>query len=512
MQALHTPAEAAQWLRDRVTGTLCADSRQLVAGDGFIAWPGAAVDARRFVTQALAQGALACLVEREGVDAFGLDDARVAHYAGLKAHTGLIAAEFFKQPSQQLAVVAVTGTNGKTSSAWWLAQALSAAGEGWAMPCGMVGTLGVGCPPAADVALTESALAAIQSTGLTTPDPVLLQKTLRRFVEQGLRACAMEASSIGIEEQRLGGTDVRVAMFTNMTQDHLDYHGTMEAYWQAKRQLFAWPGLQAAVINQDDPLGAELATTLAGGALDVWTVSIRQNARLQARNIRYESQGVFFEVAEGDAVVALQTRLMGAYNVSNLLGVMAAMRSLGIPLAVVARVCSSLHPVPGRMECLGEADEPLVVVDYAHTPDALAQALGALRPFAERRGGKLWCVFGCGGDRDASKRPLMGAIAAQKADQVVITSDNPRSEKPEAILAQILLGVTQRDAVHVQSDRAQAIADAVAAAAPNDVILLAGKGHEATQEIAGHKLPFSDRMQALQALQRRSLTPQENHP
>lgn len=509
MQALHSPAEAAQWLRQRVTATLCADSRRLAPGDGFIAWPGAAVDARQFVTRALEQGASACLVEREGLDAFGLNDARIAHYAGLKAHTGLIAAEFFAQPSAQLAVVAVTGTNGKTSSAWWLAQALSGATEGWAIPCGMIGTLGVGCPPAANVAPTASALAAIQSTGLTTPDPVLLQKTLRRFVDQGLRACAIEASSIGIEEQRLAGTDVRVAILTNVTQDHLDYHSTMEAYWQAKRQLFAWPGLRAAVINLDDPLGRELVQSLNSDTLDIWTVSIHQSARLQARNIRYESQGVCFDVVEGDATALLQTRLMGVYNVSNLLGVVAAMRSLGLPLPVAVRVCSTLHPVPGRMECLGELGEPLVVVDYAHTPDALAQALIALRPFAERRGGKLWCVFGCGGDRDASKRPLMGAIASQKADQVAITSDNPRSEKPEAILAQILLGVTQRESVHVQLDRAQAIAEVVAAAAANDVILLAGKGHEETQDIAGVKLPFSDRVQALQALQHRRLTPQE---
>lgn len=512
MQALHSPVEAAQWLRQRVTGTVSADSRQLTPGDGFIAWPGAAVDARQFVTQALEQGAAACLVEREGADTFGWNDTRVAHYAGLKAHTGLIAAEFFGRPSRQLAVLAVTGTNGKTSSAWWLAQALSATPAQWATPCGMIGTLGVGRPPQVDATPTASALAAIQSTGLTTPDPVLLQKTLCRFAEQGLRACAIEASSIGIEEQRLAGTEVRVAILTNVTQDHLDYHGTMEAYWQSKRQLFAWPGLKAAVINVDDPLGSELAQALDPLALDVWTVSARQAARLQARNIYYESQGVCFEVVEGETRVLLQTRLMGVYNVSNLLGVLAAMRSLDIPLPVAAQVCAALQPVPGRMECLGEVGQPLVVVDYAHTPDALAHALGALRPFAQRRGGKLWCVFGCGGDRDASKRPLMGAIASQKADQVAITSDNPRSEKPEAILAQILLGVTQRDAVHVQLDRAQAIADAVAAAAPNDVILLAGKGHEETQEMAGVKVPFSDRVHALQALALRRLPPQEKRP
>ena len=234
--------------------------------------------------------------------------------------------------------------------------------------------------------------------------------------------------------------------------------------------------------------------------------------RLQARNIVYESQGVCFEVVEGDATEVLRTRLMGVYNVSNLLGVLAAMRSLGVPLQDAVGACGALHPVPGRMECLGDAGEPLVVVDYAHTPDALGHALDALRPLAEQRGGKLWCVFGCGGDRDASKRPLMGAIASQKADHVAVTSDNPRSERAETILAQILLGVTQRDSVHVQVDRALAIAEVVAEAAVGDVILLAGKGHEDTQEIAGTKLPFSDRAHAAQALLRRRQPDQEIHP
>ena len=512
MLELHTPTQAAQWLREQVTGKLCADSRQLARGDGFIAWPGAAVDAREFVARALSAGAAACLVEREGAAAFGLDDARVASYAGLKAHTGLIAAEFYGAPSKQLAVLAVTGTNGKTSTAWWLAQALSALPKAQAVPCAMIGTLGVGRPPAAGAVQSDSPTEGIQATGLTTPDPVLLHHTLRQFVDQGLRACAIEASSIGLEEQRLAGTQIRVALFTNITQDHLDYHGTMDAYWRAKRQLFAWPGLAAAVINVDAPLGAELADSLDRSQIDVWTVSIRQTARLQARNIVYESQGVCFEVVEGDAVAMLRTRLMGVYNVSNLLGVLAAMRSLGVPLRDAVGACGALHPVPGRMECLGDAGEPLVVVDYAHTPDALGHALDALRPLADQRGGKLWCVFGCGGDRDASKRPLMGAIASQKADQVAVTSDNPRSERADTILAQILLGVTQRDSVHVQVDRALAIAEVVAEAAVGDVILLAGKGHEDTQEIAGTKLPFSDRAHAAQALLRRRQPDQEIHP
>ncbi|MGI9132992.1 MAG: UDP-N-acetylmuramoyl-L-alanyl-D-glutamate--2,6-diaminopimelate ligase [Rhodoferax sp.] len=501
MQTLSSPAQAALWLRQHVTGTLCADSRRLQPGDAFIAWPGAALDARRFVGAALAQGAAACLVEQAGLDAFGLDNPRVACYAGLKAATSAIAAEFFGHPSRQLAVLAVTGTNGKTSTAWWLAQALSALPQ--ARPCGMIGTLGVGRP-----APLEGAVAAedLVPTGLTTPDPVRLQQTLRQFVDQGLQACAIEASSIGIEEHRLDGTVLRVALLTNLTQDHLDYHGSMEAYWQAKCKLFAWPGLPAAVVNIDDPYGAQLARTLEGqGGLDLWSISSQRTARLQACNIGYSSQGLRFDVSEaGRPAQTLHSRLIGGYNVSNLLGVLAGLRALDVPLDQALAVCSRLGPVPGRMECLGNADEPLVAVDYAHTPDALAQALSALQPLARQRGGRLWCVFGCGGDRDASKRPLMGAIAAQKADLVVVTSDNPRSEKPESIIAQILLGSAPGPHLYVHADRAEAIAFAVAQAQASDVLLLAGKGHEQTQEIAGCKRPFSDRLHALQALRARS--------
>ena len=506
MQELHTPSEAAQWLRQHVTGTLQADSRQLAAGDGFIAWPGTAMDARRFVAEALARGAAACLVEQDGLAAFDLDDARVASFSGLKAATGAIAAEFFGSPSSQVAVVAITGTNGKTSTAWWLAQALSALQGDEARPCGMVGTLGVGRPPGSELPVgAQPGRSALTSTGLTTPDPVLLQRTLRQFADDGLKACAMEASSIGIEEHRLDGTRFQVAVFTNLTQDHLDYHGTMEAYWLAKRRLFSWPGLACAVVNVDDAQGHALADALVGSHLDVWTVSCQKPARLMVRNIAYEGPGLCFEVVEAGVSHVLQTRMIGAYNVANLLGVLAAMRGLGVPLQAAVQACSSLHPVPGRMECLGRAGEPLVAVDYAHTPDALSHALAALRPLAAQRGGRLWCVFGCGGDRDASKRPLMGAIASQKADQVVVTSDNPRSEKAESIIAHILLGLVHSKTVDVQTNRALAIEDTVMRAAANDVILVAGKGHELTQEIAGVKHAFSDREHAQQALRSRRL-------
>ena len=500
MQELHTPMQAALWLRQRVTGSLCADSRKLTPGDGFIAWPGTAVDGRQFVPGALGLGAGACLVEAAGAAPFVFEAQAIAGYTGLKADTGVIASEFFGNPSHQLAVVAVTGTNGKTSTAWWLAQALSALPTTAAIPCGVIGPLGVGRPPKHG-AMPGQAAAGVTSTGLTTPDPGLLQRTLGRVVDDGLDACAIEASSIGIEEHRLNGTRIRVAVFTNFTQDHLDYHGSMEAYWAAKRKLFAWPGLDSVVLNVDDAYGAALAATLGASALEVWTVSTQGAARLRAQNIAHGSLGLRFDVVEGDTSVVLSTRMIGTYNVANLLGVLAAMRSLGVSLQEAVAACSQLHPVPGRMECLGGEGQPLVAVDYAHTPDALGQALAALRPLAEQRGGRLWCVFGCGGDRDSAKRPLMGAIAARQADQVLVTSDNPRSEKPEAIIAQILLGLPHNGVVDVQVDRAMAIAEAIQRAGACDVVLLAGKGHEETQEIAGVKTPFSDRIQAQRALQ-----------
>ena len=500
MLQLHTPQEAARWLQSQVTGTLRTDSRQVRAGDGFLAWPGAAVDARAHVAGALAAGATACLVEQSGVDAFALDDPRIVAYDGLKAASGPVASHYFGEASQALRVLAVTGTNGKTSTAWWLAQAFSNLKHVAQIPCGVVGTLGIGIPP--DVI----------STGLTTPDPVALQAAFAKFASDGLQACAIEASSIGIEEHRLDGTQIHTAILTNLTQDHLDYHGSMQAYWQAKARLFVWPGLRAAVINVDDPYGAELAGTLASAkagatVADLWTVSMLagsgNRARLQAHAIDYRSDGVCFDVVEDAQRVPLTTRLIGDYNVANVLGVVAAMRTLGVPLPAAVQACSALTPVPGRMECVSLKGQPLVAVDYAHTPDALAKALDALRPVAAQRGGKLWCVFGCGGNRDTSKRPLMGAVAAGHADQVMVTSDNPRSEAPDAIISQILLGLAGVPEVSVEPDRALAIAQVLAQAAASDVVLVAGKGHEDYQEIAGQRLPFSDKAQVQHALAQR---------
>jgi UDP-N-acetylmuramyl-tripeptide synthetase len=490
MQQLHTPSEAAQWLRAGVTGALHCDSRRIRPGDGFIAWPGAATDGRRHVASALAQGAVACLVERAGVEQFAFEALGIASYEGLKAATGPIAAAYYERPSAQLQVLAVTGTNGKTSTAWWLAQALSNLRQ--PIPCGLVGTLGIGRPPV------------VEHTGLTTPDPVLLQQQLRRFVDEGVKACAIEASSIGIVERRLDGTEIRVAIFTNFTQDHLDYHGDMDAYWDAKAELFDWPGLESAVINLDDERGIGLEQAMQVGPIDLWTFSCERPARLQAQEIGYGEQGLRFTVVEGSERHLLETRVIGQYNVSNLLGVLGAMRAIGVPLADAVAACGDLLPVPGRMERLQRAGQPVVAVDYAHTPDALDKALLALQPLAAQRGGRLWCVFGCGGDRDPVKRPLMAAVAEKNADRVVVTSDNPRSEKPQAIISQILLGLSRDDSVQVQADRALAIAETIASAAAQDVILLAGKGHEDYQEVNGVKNPFSDILHAQAGLDARS--------
>jgi UDP-N-acetylmuramoyl-L-alanyl-D-glutamate--2,6-diaminopimelate ligase len=514
MELLRTPQHAKEWLRARVRGTLHTDSRKLRAGDGFIAWPGAATDGRRYVQSALDAGAAACMVEAEGVQAFGFTDARIASYPALKAATGLVAAEYFDHPSRALDVLAVTGTNGKTSTAWWLAQALNTLGYGKAEPesagqfknkslqknelltpilCGLVGTLGIGAP------------GQMVFNGLTTPDPVLLQAEFARMQSQGATACAIEASSIGLAEHRLAGTAIRTAVFTNLTQDHLDYHGSMQAYGLAKRALFEWPGLQAAVLNIDDSEGEALAQHCAARGVQVWTVSqLRSDATVCARAVQYTDQGMAFTVREGSQEASVDCTLVGEYNVSNLLGVIAALRSLGIDLHAACLAVSQCSAVPGRMQSLTQTNAPLVVVDYAHTPDALEKVLAALRPITQSRGGQLHCIFGCGGDRDAAKRPLMAAAAERGAAHIVVTSDNPRSEVPGAIIAQIVAGLAAPARAQVEPDRALAIAHTIAQASAQDVVLIAGKGHEDYQDIAGTKHPFSDVVQAQKALLQRA--------
>ena len=528
VRALTDVATAVEWLRQQGVHHLQCDSRKVQPGDAFVAWPGFATDGRRYVPAALRAGAVACVVEADGLDAAldsGLWDGEVlstvplaqspacavASMSNLKALTGNMAAAFYCYPSRDLHVVAVTGTNGKTSTTWWLAQALAALSK----PCGVMGTLGVGVPGTG-----SQVLGGLVATGLTTPDPVLCQATLRRWADQGVWACAVEASSIGIAEHRLTGTELAVAVFTNFTQDHLDYHGSMAAYWEAKRALFDSPGLRAAVVNLDDERGAQLAVELASqsasNGMDVWTTSldVRCGARLTATGLQPTSAGMRFTVQEqlgsDTAVAELAVPFVGDYNAANLLGVLAAMRALGVPLVDAVQACAALTAVPGRMAPVngdaalaGAADLPLVLVDYAHTPDALDKALAALRPVVQLRGGALHCVVGCGGDRDATKRPLMAASAEAGATHVCLTSDNPRSEDPQAILDQMAAGLKSPVGARVEPDRARAIAQTLSTALPHDVVLIAGKGHETTQDVRGVKHPFSDHAHALAALRNR---------
>ncbi|MFN9280719.1 MAG: UDP-N-acetylmuramoyl-L-alanyl-D-glutamate--2,6-diaminopimelate ligase [Betaproteobacteria bacterium] len=534
MQHLASSTAAAAWLQARGVRALRTDHRQVRPGDAFLAWPGRRHDARLHAGAALAAGAAACLVESQGsaqgLDAVAVlaDDDRLAGLDHLKRQAGEVASAFWGHPSRLLDVVAVTGTNGKTSCTWWVAQALGALGQ----RCGVVGTLGVGEP-----------FAAFEPTGLTTPDAVALQTVFRRFADDGFAACAIEASSIGIVEHRLAGTVVAVAAFTNLTQDHLDYHGSMAAYGAAKRALFDTAGLKAAVLNVDDAHGHAWAQALAARpGLDLWTVSRAQaqgpaqashqasdgtvtGARLQAREVCHTAQGLELVLHERgaaghpDSRHAVRTALIGDFNVENLLVVAGCLRARAVPLADVALALGRLTPVPGRLQrvpavgAVGEAAQPAVVVDYAHTPDALQKALQALAPLARTRGGQLWCVFGCGGDRDATKRPLMGQSAVRGAAHVVVTSDNPRSEDPARILAQVMAGAQQAPvtaatrSLQAIEDRRAAIVHAVSQAVPEDVVLIAGKGHEQTQEIAGVKHPFCDVTEAMAALQARGAAP-----
>lgn len=370
-------------------------------------------------------------------------------------------------------MIGVTGTNGKTSVTQWIAQALTARGR----KCALVGTLGNGFP------------GALVPGPNTTPGAHVLREFLPESVRQGARACAMEVSSIGLHQNRVAGLRFDVAVFTNLTRDHLEYHGTMEAYAAEKAKLFAWPGLRAAVLNLDDAFGRELAGRLRGRVLTIgYTLEDERGADtvLRAAALAETGAGLSFAL-DG---IRFEVPVVGRFNAANLLAVIGALLAGGEKLADIAGALKHIVPPPGRMQPVGGENAPLVVVDYAHSPDALEKVLTTLRGTATARDGRLVCVFGCGGDRDPGKRPQMGAIAERLADAVVVTSDNPRGENPQAIIEQILAGMTVQPVV--EPDRATAIHVAIAQAGERDVILLAGKGHEPYQEIAGVRIPFSD--------------------
>ena len=485
-------------------GGLSADSRSLRAGDAFVAYPGANADGRRYIQEALARGAAAVLWEREG---FSWNDTwRVPNVAvdGLRGMAGEIAHEVYGRPSEKMWLAAVTGTNGKTSCSQWIAQALSSLGRKTAV----IGTLGSGFPPAPGC---EPALE-LEPSANTTPDAIELQRKLAELLQLGAQGVAMEVSSIGLDQGRVNGTQFDVALLTNFSRDHLDYHGDMERYAAAKSKLFETPGLSGAVLNMDDVLGVRIAQKLAGGKVACAGYGAHAGVAraagleffLEAENIRLTEQGLAFGLVSTWGRAEVHSTLLGRFNVSNLLGVLGVLLGAGVALEPAVAALAALTPPLGRMQRLGGGGKPLAVVDYAHSPDALEEVLVSLRPLLHAHAGRLICVFGCGGDRDRGKRALMGAIAARNAHQVVLTSDNPRSEDPLEIITEILEGVLGESetgrAPLVIADRRAAIAAAIAGAALGDVVLIAGKGHENYQERAGQRVPFSDAVVAAEAL------------
>ncbi len=467
---------------------LTADSRAVKLGSVFAAYPGTVRDGRAFIGDAVARGAAAVLWEREG---FGWDPAWTVPnlgVAGLRGQISRIAGHIYGNPSDTLWMAGVTGTNGKTSVSQWIAAALDALGRRSAA----IGTLGNGLVGERSEARN------------TTPDAIVLQRLLADYLRRGAHAVAMEVSSHGLDQERVTGIKYDAAVFTNLTRDHLDYHGTMEAYAEAKFRLFGARGLRHAVVNVDDAWGRRFVERLGSRGLDVITFGTAEaRARIVARDVRLSEAGVRFEVASDWGAGEVRCGVLGAFNVSNLLAVLGALLAAGVGFEQALAAVGSLEPVPGRLERLGGGAAPLVVIDYAHTPDALEKALEALRTVlhsdAGELPGRLVCVFGCGGERDAGKRPLMGEVAARLADHVIVTSDNPRGEDPHAIIAQVLQGILDSEAEAIE-DRQVAIFTAVHQARAGDVVLLAGKGHETYQEVAGERLPFSDREVARAAL------------
>ncbi|MEP6996988.1 MAG: UDP-N-acetylmuramoyl-L-alanyl-D-glutamate--2,6-diaminopimelate ligase [Betaproteobacteria bacterium] len=479
------PVELLGGLRVPVS-RISSDSRRVGTGDAFAAYPGAHVDGRAYIPDAIARGAGAILWETQG---FNWDRAwKVPHLPidDLKAKLGFIADVVYGHPSRDLWMVAVTGTNGKTSCAHWIAAGLDAA----ARRAAVLGTLGNGL------------IGALAPAANTTPDAALLQQMLADFRAAGAQAATMEVSSHGIDQGRVDGVAFDVALFTNLSRDHLDYHGTMAAYGAAKARLFAWPGLRVGVINADDAFGQSLLDSAKSHGRKVLSYGFGAADIVGAGLTSLPAGGLAFTVETPWGRGRVTTPLVGAFNAANLLGVLGVLLVSGVAFERALSILAALEAPPGRMQRLGGGDKPLAVIDYAHTPDALDKVLTALRP-AVGKGGELICLFGCGGERDRGKRPEMGRLAGRLADRVLVTSDNPRSEDPEAIASEIVHGIrdTGNRRYSVELDRAIAIASAIGEATRGDVVLLAGKGHETYQECGAVRQPFSDVEHAARALE-----------
>lgn len=478
---------------------LCLDSRELQPGDAFIALRGARHDARRYLPQALDAAAAVAIVEDEGLDATGRSlpmNAPSTHapstkvpstaalptiaVPALRQRVGEIASRYFGQPSRRLHVAAVTGTNGKTTVSHLFAQLVRAAGY----DCGVVGTLGASL----DGAPADSVH--------TTPDPLRLQEILADWAHRAVPFASLEASSHALHQGRVHGVDVDTAIFTNLTRDHLDYHGDMPSYAAAKARLFEFPSLRSAVLNADDEFSEVLRARL-DGAVSVLRYGLRAaNAEVRARRLDTSMDGLRLALESPWGAASVRCPLLGRFNAANLLAALSAALEAGLPFAALIAALERVEAPPGRMQALRRRGAPLVVIDYAHTPDALAQVLGALR---EQCRGRLIAVFGCGGDRDRGKRALMAGAVSALADYAVITSDNPRGEDPAAIIAEVEAAMTidYRSLV----DRGAAIAAAIGLAGRGDCVLIAGKGHERYQIVGTRRLAFSDCRVAWQALE-----------
>ena len=471
---------AAKYSLKTPVKAITADSRNVQAGSLFLAFAGEKVDGRQYIDDAIKNGASAVMWDAEGFDWHA--DWTIENIAikQLRQQAGNIACQFYNNPSSKMWVIGVTGTNGKTSITQWLSQCFNYLNR----KAAVIGTLGNGLP------------GSIEQTNNTTPDPILLQAMLADYVKQDAKVVAMEVSSHGLHQGRVNGVHFDVAVLSNLTRDHLDYHGTFEKYAAAKHRLFETSELRFAVLNADVDFGQTLADELADSDTVVVTYGIA-NGEIRASEIRFEN-GYFTFLAitpRGNATV--NANLIGRFNVFNVLAVLATLLASQVSLIDAITAIAQIKAAPGRMQTMGGGKLPLVVIDYAHTPDALEKVLTALKAQARS---KLICVFGCGGNRDIGKRPLMGKVASDIADAVVVTSDNPRGENADDIIQDIVRNMLGNFAI--EEDRAKAISIAILTAKVGDIVLIAGKGHEDYQEISGVKLPFSDVEQAALVLKK----------
>lgn len=452
-----------------ITG-LQNDSRLVKAGDLFFAYPGSHSDGRNHIHDALEKGASAVVYEASALPEGIVLTENCYPLANLLEHLPQIVSSFYHAPGQNIAITGVTGTNGKTTIAYQLAQAY----ELLHLSAVYIGTIGQGKPNA------------LESTNNTTPDTLYLQKLLHQYIEQGCEQVCMEVSSHALDQGRVKGLRFKKAIFTNVTLDHLDYHETMENYAKAKAKLFATDGLECAIINNDDQYSSLMHQSLKENCR-LLTYGFKEGSDVRAIKSHVSLEGSVIDIITPQGSQQLTIKSIGFFNIYNALAIFASLLADGYDKELIASVISQLNSAPGRMELI--STDPVTIVDYAHTPDALENVLTTLSVLKK---GKLVLVFGCGGNRDRSKRPIMGAIAEKHADIVIITSDNPRTEKIETIISDIKRGVTQNKKIFVESNRTQAIIMAIQLATPDDIIVVAGKGHEHYQEIGRVKYPFSD--------------------